>query len=354
MVTSAARTPTSKTLPPHLARLRAPQNAHCTPRQRVTQCQTKNTERHPTGEARNFLTTGTPVDTASQPNDQSPIGRSGTSPEPVIRSTCHPWCLTSSNHWRRRGQPPNHCRITHCCHSGTRDSLPMSDTDATGCVDEQHSTAQHKRWHTGTRGIVERRDVRGHCEELAGEYDEHWVYGPDYVPWMSGRIAEALRLGPTDRIADIGSDDFTGARQELTVVLPVRLLRVPRWAEGPFPFELGSRRTDAVTRSTYFASPPRSGLPSGTASPPENSDQRRAGLRPADSAVSDASPHRAPATPRLSVLETPARLGGRQRREALHQPTPQRKRPSRQTSRAVRRVYPRHLSDLRFRGPDRL
>ncbi|MFD2689450.1 hypothetical protein ACFS5L_32130 [Streptomyces phyllanthi] len=48
-------------------------------------------------------------------------------------------------------------------------------------------------------------------------------------------------------------DETTGARQELTVVLPVRLLRVPDWPEGPFPFELGSRRTDAVTRSTYFA-----------------------------------------------------------------------------------------------------
>ncbi|MEU2742450.1 hypothetical protein ABZ656_46020 [Streptomyces sp. NPDC007095] len=48
-------------------------------------------------------------------------------------------------------------------------------------------------------------------------------------------------------------DDVTGARQELTVVLPVRLLRTPSWPEGPFPFELGSRRTDAETRSTYFA-----------------------------------------------------------------------------------------------------
>ncbi|MDT9698692.1 hypothetical protein [Streptomyces sp. P17] len=48
-------------------------------------------------------------------------------------------------------------------------------------------------------------------------------------------------------------EQVTGARQELTVVLPVRLLRVPDWPEGPFPFELGSRRTDADTRSTYFA-----------------------------------------------------------------------------------------------------
>ncbi|EST25370.1 hypothetical protein [Streptomyces roseochromogenus] len=39
----------------------------------------------------------------------------------------------------------------------------------------------------------------------------------------------------------------------MTVILPVRLLHVPNWPEGPFPFELGSRRTDARTRSTYFA-----------------------------------------------------------------------------------------------------
>ncbi|MEU1595976.1 hypothetical protein ABZ468_24735 [Streptomyces sp. NPDC005708] len=48
-------------------------------------------------------------------------------------------------------------------------------------------------------------------------------------------------------------ETVTGARQELTVVLPVRLLRLPDWSEGPFPFELGSRRTDTHTRSTYFA-----------------------------------------------------------------------------------------------------
>ncbi|MFJ8540785.1 hypothetical protein ACIRFH_02000 [Streptomyces sp. NPDC093586] len=48
-------------------------------------------------------------------------------------------------------------------------------------------------------------------------------------------------------------DDVTGARQELTVLLPARLRRTPGWAQGPFPFELGSRRTDAATRSTYFA-----------------------------------------------------------------------------------------------------
>ncbi|MFJ3143623.1 hypothetical protein ACIPJM_14370 [Streptomyces halstedii] len=48
-------------------------------------------------------------------------------------------------------------------------------------------------------------------------------------------------------------DAVIGARQELTVVVPVRLLRTPDWAEGPFPFETGSRRTDTATRATYFA-----------------------------------------------------------------------------------------------------
>ncbi|MFE9171570.1 hypothetical protein ACFYNZ_18935 [Streptomyces kebangsaanensis] len=37
-----------------------------------------------------------------------------------------------------------------------------------------------------------RRDVRDHYDGLAAEYDEHWVYGPEYIPWMSSRIAEAL------------------------------------------------------------------------------------------------------------------------------------------------------------------
>jgi SAM-dependent methyltransferase len=60
---------------------------------------------------------------------------------------------------------------------------------------------------------VEQRDVRGHYEELAAEYDEHWVYGPDYIPWMSARIAEALRLTPTDRIADVGSGTGLFARE---------------------------------------------------------------------------------------------------------------------------------------------
>ncbi|MEV0300148.1 class I SAM-dependent methyltransferase [Streptomyces prasinus] len=58
-----------------------------------------------------------------------------------------------------------------------------------------------------------RRDVRGHYDDLAAEYDDHWVYGPEYVPWMSRRIAEALRIESTDRIADIGSGTGLFARE---------------------------------------------------------------------------------------------------------------------------------------------
>lgn len=62
--------------------------------------------------------------------------------------------------------------------------------------------------------------MRGHYEELAAEYDEHWVYGPDYIPWMSARIAEALRLTPADRIADIGSGTGLFARDVATGLRP--------------------------------------------------------------------------------------------------------------------------------------
>ncbi|MGW6508589.1 hypothetical protein ACWGCP_13725 [Streptomyces niveus] len=52
-------------------------------------------------------------------------------------------------------------------------------------------------------------------------------------------------------------ESVIGARQTLTVVLPLRLHRTPDarsgWATGPYPFELGARRTDTATRSRYFA-----------------------------------------------------------------------------------------------------
>ncbi|MGC0377641.1 class I SAM-dependent methyltransferase [Streptomyces sp. SAI-229] len=69
---------------------------------------------------------------------------------------------------------------------------------------------------------MERGDVRGHYEELAAEYDEHWVYGPDYIPWMSGRITETLRLAPTDRIADVGAGTGLFAREVAGQLRPHR------------------------------------------------------------------------------------------------------------------------------------
>ncbi|MFF9485472.1 hypothetical protein [Streptomyces sp. NPDC014676] len=54
--------------------------------------------------------------------------------------------------------------------------------------------------------------------------------------------------------ADLSS--VTGVRQTLAVVLPVRFTAPAGWPAGwpagPLPFELGSRRTDATTRQTYF------------------------------------------------------------------------------------------------------
>lgn len=67
-----------------------------------------------------------------------------------------------------------------------------------------------------------RRDVRGHYDGLAAEYDEHWVYGPEYVPWMTGQISEALSLVPADRIADIGSGTGLFAREVARRLRPSR------------------------------------------------------------------------------------------------------------------------------------
>ncbi|MFD3521506.1 hypothetical protein [Streptomyces sp. NPDC058653] len=65
-----------------------------------------------------------------------------------------------------------------------------------------------------------------------------------------GAAAAMTAPGPT-------LDTVTGARRTLTVLVPVRLHKDPAadsgWSQGPYPFELGSRRTDTATRSRYFA-----------------------------------------------------------------------------------------------------
>ncbi|MFI0218814.1 class I SAM-dependent methyltransferase [Streptomyces lydicus] len=60
---------------------------------------------------------------------------------------------------------------------------------------------------------MERRDVQGHYERLAADYDEHWTYGPHHTTWMSARIAESLHLSSADRIADIGCGTGMFARE---------------------------------------------------------------------------------------------------------------------------------------------
>lgn len=62
--------------------------------------------------------------------------------------------------------------------------------------------------------------MRGHYAGLAAEYDEHWVYDSDYVPWMASQIAEALQLSPNDRIADIGSGTGLFAREVVRQIRP--------------------------------------------------------------------------------------------------------------------------------------
>jgi SAM-dependent methyltransferase len=69
---------------------------------------------------------------------------------------------------------------------------------------------------------VDQRDVAGHYAEIATEYEEHWVYGADYIPWMSARIAGTLCLSSTDRIADIGSGTGLFSREVARIVRPER------------------------------------------------------------------------------------------------------------------------------------
>lgn len=49
-----------------------------------------------------------------------------------------------------------------------------------------------------------RRDMGDHYQNLASTYDDNWAYSPDFVRWMSQRIAAALQLTAEDRMADIG------------------------------------------------------------------------------------------------------------------------------------------------------
>lgn len=47
--------------------------------------------------------------------------------------------------------------------------------------------------------------LAGHYERLADRYDDTWSHRPDYVAWMNQRVFDRLRIGPGDRVADIGA-----------------------------------------------------------------------------------------------------------------------------------------------------
>lgn len=48
-------------------------------------------------------------------------------------------------------------------------------------------------------------DLAEHYERLADRYDDTWSHSPDYVSWMNQRVFDRLRIGPGDRVADIGA-----------------------------------------------------------------------------------------------------------------------------------------------------
>ncbi len=47
-------------------------------------------------------------------------------------------------------------------------------------------------------------DLAGHYAALAATFDQHWVYSPAFVGWMTACLRTHLRAGPTDQVADIG------------------------------------------------------------------------------------------------------------------------------------------------------
>lgn len=43
-----------------------------------------------------------------------------------------------------------------------------------------------------------------HYERLADHYDDNWAYDDRFIGWMSNQILDRLRLGPDDRVVDLG------------------------------------------------------------------------------------------------------------------------------------------------------
>ena len=61
-----------------------------------------------------------------------------------------------------------------------------------------------------------------HYERVAATYDEHWTYDPDYIRRFSRAMIDALRLIPTDVIADVGCGTGLYTRQLAADLRPSR------------------------------------------------------------------------------------------------------------------------------------
>jgi ubiquinone/menaquinone biosynthesis C-methylase UbiE len=46
--------------------------------------------------------------------------------------------------------------------------------------------------------------ARSHYERLADDYNDNWVYSPEFIEWMSRQILDRLAVRPGERVADIG------------------------------------------------------------------------------------------------------------------------------------------------------
>ena len=61
-----------------------------------------------------------------------------------------------------------------------------------------------------------------HYERVAASYNEHWAYDPDYVARFAQSMADALRLAPSDAIADVGCGTGLYTRRLCEYVRPER------------------------------------------------------------------------------------------------------------------------------------
>lgn len=47
-------------------------------------------------------------------------------------------------------------------------------------------------------------DTRGHYDRLAENYNDNWVYSPEFIRWMTQHIVDRLDLRSADRVVDLG------------------------------------------------------------------------------------------------------------------------------------------------------